>query len=355
MKVSEIDPLRQPIVEVSDKTRLCKEPVASVLMLAYNHGDYLSEAIDSILAQRADFPFELLIGDDCSSDNTRDIALRYQRNHPELIRVIYSASNVGMQRNHLRLVGLARGSFTAFCEGDDFWMSPKKLQDQVDYLLAHHDVGGVHTDFDHILLRSGRWCTLSKFHDQKHAGIPSGNVFNELLGGNFIQTCTLCVRTSLSQQYASSGLSVYSYPVGDWPLCLFIAGISKIAYLPSSTAVYRKVPGSAMNSGYVARSRTVARYIPMIDDICDHFLVPEPTRRHALTQIYRAQLSSSIFADDIPLFRETWDWLVEHDPDYLRPWRRRLLPSLAQWSFARSTLTLIDALRDRIRVICKYK
>ncbi len=71
--------------EISDPLALSKQPVVSVLMLAYNHAPYLAQAIDSVLAQQIDVPIELLIGEDCSTDNTREIALRYQAEYPDLI------------------------------------------------------------------------------------------------------------------------------------------------------------------------------------------------------------------------------------------------------------------------------
>jgi len=72
--------------------------MVSVEMITYNHGPYLAEAIEGVIAQKTDFPIELVIGEDCSTDNTRDIALDYQRRYPHLIRVIYSDRNVGREQ-----------------------------------------------------------------------------------------------------------------------------------------------------------------------------------------------------------------------------------------------------------------
>src|SRR4051794_11173124 len=86
-------------IEVSDQTLLCAAPLVSVLMITYNHEDYIAEAIEGVLAQKTDFPIELLIGEDCSTDGTPDIVEDYRRRHPHLIRVITSKYNVGVLRN----------------------------------------------------------------------------------------------------------------------------------------------------------------------------------------------------------------------------------------------------------------
>jgi len=128
--------------EVSDSLRLVRDPLVSVIMVTYNHERYLAEAIEGVVRQEASFPIELLIGEDCSTDGTREIALTYQRRFPEMIRVITSAQNVGMHRNGARLMAADRGKYVAFCEGDDFWTSPHKLQWQVEILDAHQDLSG---------------------------------------------------------------------------------------------------------------------------------------------------------------------------------------------------------------------
>src|SRR5437868_4291944 len=99
--------------EAGAPEQLPRRPVVSVLMLAYNHAPYLAEAIEGVIAQRVDFELELVIGEDCSSDNTRDIAIEYQGRYPRLIRVIHSANNVGMQQNFRRILTASKGAFIA--------------------------------------------------------------------------------------------------------------------------------------------------------------------------------------------------------------------------------------------------
>lgn len=115
-------------------------------MITYNHADYLAEAIEGVVKQSCDFPFELIIGEDASSDATRQIALEYQKRFPEIIRVIYSENNVGMNINSKRIFEKARGEYIAYCEGDDFWIDTEKLKKQVAIIKQNPQIGIVHSN-----------------------------------------------------------------------------------------------------------------------------------------------------------------------------------------------------------------
>lgn len=97
-------------------------------MLAYNHARWLHQAVESVMCQQLNEPIELLIGEDCSSDHTLDLALSLQRCWPDRIRVIYAPTNVGIRNNVLLLLVRARAPVAAFLEGDDYWVYHTKLQ-----------------------------------------------------------------------------------------------------------------------------------------------------------------------------------------------------------------------------------
>ncbi|MBO1912885.1 glycosyltransferase, partial [Microvirga sp. 3-52] len=96
-------------------------------------------AIESFLMQKTNFDFEILIGEDCSTDNTKKIVEGYAEKHPGTIRIITSEKNVGARKNSIRLLENSRGKYIAECEGDDYWTDPYKLQKQVDYMVEHPD------------------------------------------------------------------------------------------------------------------------------------------------------------------------------------------------------------------------
>lgn len=108
--------------------------MVSVIVLTYNHKAYISQALDSILMQETDFSYEILIGDDASSDGTSGIVQKYARTYPQVIQAFIRKQNLGATRNLYDLLERARGKYIASCEGDDFWSDPQKLQVQVDFL-----------------------------------------------------------------------------------------------------------------------------------------------------------------------------------------------------------------------------
>ena len=114
-------------------------PLVSIFSLAYNHESYIEKAIESWLMQKTNFRFEAVIGEDHSTDRTREIVFSYAKKYPEIIRVIHSESNVGMRENSKRTRAACRGKYVAFCEGDDYWIDPNKLQRQVDFMEANPD------------------------------------------------------------------------------------------------------------------------------------------------------------------------------------------------------------------------
>ena len=121
-------------------------PSISVYMITFNQKEYIGRAIDSVLGQKTSFSFELVIGEDCSTDGTREIVLKYQKRYPDIIRVVTSKKNVGMHKNSVRTIEACRGKYIAFCEGDDYWHDLKKLQKQCQYLESHPECGLVHSD-----------------------------------------------------------------------------------------------------------------------------------------------------------------------------------------------------------------
>jgi len=136
-----IDPMVCECTELSDRKVLEQTPKVSVLIPAYNHGPYLKQTLEGVIEQKAPFPFEVVVAEDCSTDDTRDIALAYQRRYPGLIRVLWSSANVGASANAYRAVRHCRGEYIACCEGDDFWREPEKMRRQVEVLETRPTVG----------------------------------------------------------------------------------------------------------------------------------------------------------------------------------------------------------------------
>lgn len=110
----------------------------SVCLITYNHAKYIRQAIDSVLMQRVNFTWELIIADDCSTDGTREIVLECYHRYPDFIRLILQEKNVGPAKNWLDLITTPKSKYIAYLEGDDYWTDPLKLQKQVDFLERDH-------------------------------------------------------------------------------------------------------------------------------------------------------------------------------------------------------------------------
>jgi len=121
------------------------DPLVSICIPAYQHEKYIAQCIESVLSQETDFPFEILIGEDDSTDGTRGICMKYAEEHPDRIRLFLRKSENKMIRNgkkigrlnHLGLYGSARGEFLCICDGDDYWVDNSKIQHQLDLMRQY--------------------------------------------------------------------------------------------------------------------------------------------------------------------------------------------------------------------------
>ncbi len=127
-----------------------KEIAVSVICVTYNHEKYIRQALDSILMQKTDFKFEILVGEDCSTDATKQILQEYEADYPGIFRMYYREANVGATKNEYGLLMAAKGRYIAALELDDVWLSRDKLQKQFDFLEANPGYIGTAHDFEII-------------------------------------------------------------------------------------------------------------------------------------------------------------------------------------------------------------
>ena len=126
----------KPLTEQGARRR----PTVSVMVITYNHEKYIAQALESVLMQETNFDFEINVIEDCSTDNTQEIIMRYVREHPHIVKPYFNTKNIGFkvtQKNFYRGFKTLKGRYLAILEGDDYWSSPHKLQKQVDFLDAN--------------------------------------------------------------------------------------------------------------------------------------------------------------------------------------------------------------------------
>lgn len=273
-----------------------RDITVSVLMLAYNQKDYIAEAIEHVLKQKAAFAFELIIGEDCSTDGTREIVFGYAREYPDIVRVVTSETNVGPAVNKNRILEASLGKYVAICDGDDYWHDPGKLRKQVDFLDAHPDYGLVHTDFDRLDSPSGRrFPGWQQSHETK---IPTGDVYEELLTETFISTSTVCFRREFVDRWLKDeALSDKRFIQRDYETWLFIARHAKAGYLSLSTTTKRHLHESMSRSQDQKRKYEYYLSLYGIQKLfMDRFPCSDETRERILTNfhIQNLRLSSGI-------------------------------------------------------------
>jgi len=259
--------------EASDAGKLAARPLVSVVMITYNHAEYLAQAIEGVVSQICDFPFELVIGEDASKDQTREIALAYQRRFPHIVRVLYSADNVGMNANGKRTFDAARGEFVAFCEGDDYWCSPYKLAKQVALITGDAEIGVVHTDWTRSRPRTGGWQVNLGHAVHRHIppALLEGHLFRTFHYPRILRTCTILLRRSTVLACAASGLARREYRFSDAVLAAYVASRWKVGYVPEVTSVYRESPHSVLRSGKQARVAFLRSSLDFDTDARDFF------------------------------------------------------------------------------------
>lgn len=203
----------------------------SVCSITYNHGKFIRQALDSILAQCVSFDYEIVIADDCSTDDTRTILNEYSERFPGVIRLILHEKNVGVTHNFKSVLDEARGQYVALCEGDDYWIDVNKLQRQVDFLDKHPD----HSICFHKAKIDFFEVEPFPFKDyNEHT--PETTSIHDLIKGNYIHTPTVVYRNHLFGKYPESFLNL---KFGDWPLHLLNAQYGKIHFIPEELGAYR--------------------------------------------------------------------------------------------------------------------
>lgn len=288
--------------EVSDPVRLVAAPIVSVVMLAYRHERYLARAIEGILSQKTEYEYELLIGEDCSPDGTRAIALDFQQAYPERIRVIYSDANVGAFHNSQRAIRASRGRYIAFCEGDDYWQSPEKLQLQVNLMESNPEFSACHSDFD----RRIGWRVKKNAHTRHPPRFPAaGAAYPNVLRAWSVMTATVMYRSDLLKEYLNSEFNRSDFPFGDYNKLLFASTRGRIGYVSQSLATWRKVRGSASNAGFrsILRLRTAA--LECREQFISRYPVDKAIEEEAISLAHKDIMNAAFLAGDIPRYNKS--------------------------------------------------
>lgn len=207
-----------------------QEIKVSVIMLAYNIGAYLEEAIRGVIRQQTSYPVQLVIAEDCSTDHTLEICLRYQNQYPDIITLVRHEKNAGLQRNFIDAHRHCVGEYIAICDGDDYWTDKHKLQKMTDFMDNHpdystcfHRVVNYYEEDGSKSLSNGKQQTVSTVVD--------------LARNNFITNSSSLFRRKYYPEVPTWFAQITSC---DYAMHLLNAQHGPIYYFRKPMAVYRK-------------------------------------------------------------------------------------------------------------------
>lgn len=214
--------------------------LATVLIVTYNHVRYIADAIDSVLMQKTDFPLEILISEDFSTDGTREIVQQYAAAYPNRLTAIYSNRNIRSNEVVARGLRFARGRYIALLDGDDFWTSDSKLQNQAAYLDAHPEISAI---FNNALVAEGEELTSRRWTRPDLNAIMTQEVIWQ---GNPFATCAGMLRSECIRDVPSWYADFF--PITDWPLYVLCAKMGNLAFVDEIVGVYRLHAGGLVST-----------------------------------------------------------------------------------------------------------
>ena len=206
----------------------------SIICNTYNHEAYIRDALEGFLMQKTDFPFEILIHDDASTDHTADIIREYEEKYPELVKPIYETENQYSKHDGTinRLQNeRAQGKYIASCEGDDYWTDPYKLQKQYDFMESHPDYSlcGCSTQYLNVL--------TGKVQDRGTTAVDRDLTLADFLlpeNGRPFPFVAFFMRAEVWKTRP-----LWGFPVGDLPTSYYAAMNGKVRMLADNMCVYR--------------------------------------------------------------------------------------------------------------------
>lgn len=232
-------------------------PLVSIWCCTYNHKEYIRDAIEGFLAQKTTFPYEIVIHDDVSTDGTKEILMEYEKEYPDLIRVIYEKENIYNRKDRRAIVnGIItrelKGKYVAFCEGDDYWTNPNKLQMQVDYLEKHNDCTMVTHNYLRVDCESGEKYVYNQASSSRIVSAKDAILNTEwsFPTASYVVRKEICVLEGFFAECE----------VADYPLKLNALSKGHIYYIDDVMSAYRFKSGNSWTSKYIDGEKHQAMY-----------------------------------------------------------------------------------------------
>ena len=241
----------------------------SILMPTYNHERFIAQAIESALAQKTQYSFELLINDDCSTDSTAKIAQEYAEKYPQIVHFFHQTQNQGLIKNYKFLFEQAKGKYIAILESDDVWHDCNNLQKKISFLEKNEDFGLI-ASAANIIDENGVVQRLSQSNIDN-----SDNWYIDLLYENPLKAVSVIFRRSLFDKYCSIDDYIEkSFLTVDYPIWLSLASHSKCKYLNEVLCSYRQIASSISNSSDYSKQLRFANSVQEIQNYILNLYLP---------------------------------------------------------------------------------
>jgi glycosyltransferase involved in cell wall biosynthesis len=235
------------MVKINEHSRISENSLITVVLLCYNHEAFLKESLDSIFCQTGIGEFEVVIGDDCSSDGSLEIIQDYSIKYPNRVVIISFEKNVGLIQNYIRCIQAVKTKYFALLSGDDYWIDSSKLFDQIEFLEKNLDYSMVYTNYN-SLNHSTKNVTVDYIGTHRQYTY-TGSCRDVLIKGvPAIMNTTCCYRTEVFDDDFFILLNDELILAEDFPTFIWAGFNYKIHYLDRITTVYRVNVKSITNS-----------------------------------------------------------------------------------------------------------
>ncbi|MCK9561191.1 MAG: glycosyltransferase [Bacteroidales bacterium] len=214
------------------------KPLVSIFCVSYNHEQFIAQALDGFVMQKTNFDYEIVISDDCSTDNTKSIINEYIQKHPKLFKDVSPRKNLGMQKNWLHTLSECTGKYIALCEGDDYWTDADKLQKQLDFMEQHEDCA---LTYHPVEIINNEKLNRTYPYD---APIDVAST-SDVIMFHFIPTCSVMFTAKSVEKLPPWLKKARSF---DIALEMIVSLFGKIAYISDLMAVYRQHMGGISKS-----------------------------------------------------------------------------------------------------------
>ena len=288
--------------------------LVTVRCLAYNHAPYIRQCLEGFVMQRTSFRFQVIIHDDASTDGTDDIIREYAEKYHDIIVPIFETENQYSKRNGAisrQMNRLMKGTYAAYCEGDDYWTDPLKLQKQVSFLEQHPDYIMACNRTQLFSQKKGRFVGETLCYSSDRDISAEDTILH---GGLYIPSCSSVYRWNIRDSFTDY---CKNSPVGDYPLQIMCAMKGKIRYFSDCMSVYR----IDIHTSWMGKRKTINS---------------EEQLRKRVDELSREMDMLKGFADDYPAYRKYCNSRINYayytnypgDSRFIPIYRELLLPKI---------------------------